>query len=273
MRHEPQLHPEELLATFVEGTASPHERATVEGHLSRCAVCRAEVELARAGLAAALSLPELEAPAVAVDRLGQHDARAAAGQRVPPAHRPIPDRFVAGRRTSRRGVVWQRVVWGAGLASAAAVIAVFVLQGGTPRDDAGAPAAAPDRVAEEGAPGGRPYDVAVVEEARDHTPESLAMLAQDLADTPQLLAEGDHVTATRKPASVAAADVIGCVEAATGSTGNSQPVYLGLGTYGGTPAYVGGFLESDEAGTPEAVLVFAVERNGCRALYVVRQPV
>jgi hypothetical protein len=272
MRHEPELHPEELLATFVEGTASPHERATVEGHLLQCEVCRAEIELARAGLAAALSLAELEAPAVAVDRLGQEHAAAEAGRRVPPAHRPMPDRFVAGRRTSRRGVVWQRVAWGAGLASAAAVIAVFVLQGGGTQLESGVPAAVPDQVAGEDTEDSG-LDFAVVEEARDHTPESLAMLARDLARTPLLLAEGRPDTATRSPAPVAAAEVVGCVEAATGSTGNTRTVYLGLGSYEGTPAYVGGFLESDEAGTPEAVLVFAVERDGCRVLYVVRQPV
>src|SRR2546428_7579400 len=57
-------HPEDLLAAFVDGTASLQERAEVESHLSFCATCRDEIELAKEARVALEGLPELEAPAV-----------------------------------------------------------------------------------------------------------------------------------------------------------------------------------------------------------------
>src|SRR5438034_11723859 len=57
-------HPEELLAPFVDGTASVDERALVEAHLLFCQTCRQEMEESRRALAALGRLPELEAPAL-----------------------------------------------------------------------------------------------------------------------------------------------------------------------------------------------------------------
>src|SRR5436190_23362360 len=55
-------HPEELLASFADGTASVDERALVEAHLLFCQPCRREIEEARRAIAALERLPELEAP-------------------------------------------------------------------------------------------------------------------------------------------------------------------------------------------------------------------
>ncbi|HXF58014.1 MAG TPA: zf-HC2 domain-containing protein, partial [Actinomycetota bacterium] len=61
----PPGHPEELLAGFVDGTASADERALVERHLAACERCRLEVELAARARAALAALPELEPPGLA----------------------------------------------------------------------------------------------------------------------------------------------------------------------------------------------------------------
>jgi Putative zinc-finger len=56
-------HPEELLAPYVDGTASPQERAAVDAHASSCAHCRGEIAAATAARAALRRLPVVNAPA------------------------------------------------------------------------------------------------------------------------------------------------------------------------------------------------------------------
>ena len=58
-------HPDELLAGYVDGSATPGERRIVEEHLAGCATCQEEVELAGAARAALVALPELGAPGLA----------------------------------------------------------------------------------------------------------------------------------------------------------------------------------------------------------------
>lgn len=55
-------HPEELLAPYVDGTASPEERAAVDTHMATCARCRAEISAASAARAQLKRLPVVEAP-------------------------------------------------------------------------------------------------------------------------------------------------------------------------------------------------------------------
>lgn len=84
-------HPEELLAPFVDGTASVHERATVETHLMFCPSCRAAVELARSARAALRSLPELEAPSIDLRAMGLGTGvERAARAETPPAAAEAP---------------------------------------------------------------------------------------------------------------------------------------------------------------------------------------
>ena len=54
-----ERHPEELLAPYVDGTATPAERTAVEAHLGSCARCRDEVDLARSAHRALAALPEV----------------------------------------------------------------------------------------------------------------------------------------------------------------------------------------------------------------------
>jgi hypothetical protein len=95
-------HPEELLAPYVDGTASPEERAAVDAHASTCARCRAEIEAAAAARAALKRLPVVEAP---------------------PGLAPDPVATPAAARPSG-APGWYR--WG-GAAAAAAVIALLLV--------------------------------------------------------------------------------------------------------------------------------------------------
>jgi anti-sigma factor RsiW len=72
-------HPEELLAPYVDGTASDQERATVDAHLTGCARCRAEVTQATAARTALKGLPVIEAPAGLAPDVSSAPAASAAG--------------------------------------------------------------------------------------------------------------------------------------------------------------------------------------------------
>jgi hypothetical protein len=74
MTIDPAIHPEALLAEYVEDALGPEERARVEAHLSTCARCAGEVDLARQARTSLTTLPDLEAPAgqgLAVRRQGR----------------------------------------------------------------------------------------------------------------------------------------------------------------------------------------------------------
>ena len=94
-------HPEELLAPYVDGTASPEERAAVDSHASTCSRCRAEISAASAARAELKRLPVVEAP---------------------PGLAPGP--FATPSARPSRAPGWYR--WG-GAAAAAAVIVLLVV--------------------------------------------------------------------------------------------------------------------------------------------------
>src|SRR5437764_276599 len=105
------IHPEELLAEYVDGSLTHDERAAVDAHLAGCERCRDEVALARRGAAALSALPEVDLPE------GFHP-------RVKPVRSP---RERLGRAS------W---VAGAAAASIAAIVAVVLTvhgPGGSPR--------------------------------------------------------------------------------------------------------------------------------------------
>jgi anti-sigma factor RsiW len=106
-------HPEELLAPYVDGTASPQEREAVDAHVSSCARCRAEIDAATVGRAALRGLPVVDAPAGLAPELARGDEA-----------RPV--RGTAGGapgQTPGQTPSWYR--W-AGAASAAAMIALLL---------------------------------------------------------------------------------------------------------------------------------------------------
>jgi hypothetical protein len=58
----PGSHPEEALAAFADGSATPDERAAVLGHLQTCTTCRRDLETSRRALEALGTLPEPPSP-------------------------------------------------------------------------------------------------------------------------------------------------------------------------------------------------------------------
>jgi len=74
-------HPHDILAEYVDGALPPAERAGVEAHLSECASCRGEVELAREAVAALRIVPELPAP-FGVAKRAVRDVRRGRGGRL-----------------------------------------------------------------------------------------------------------------------------------------------------------------------------------------------
>src|SRR6266571_886641 len=96
------VHPDELLAGFVDGALGPAERAEAEAHLESCTGCRRDVELARRARAALRALPELPVP-MGTTRAVVDEAR----------------RGVPGARLAR-------MMWPAAAAAAAGVIGVLL---------------------------------------------------------------------------------------------------------------------------------------------------
>jgi hypothetical protein len=114
-------HPDDLLADYVDGTLPDRERTVVDAHLGTCPRCREDVELATSAVRALGSLEEAEVP------LGV----------TGPVLREASER---GRRPS----FGPRTQWVAGLAAAAAIVAVVAISLGGPSDDGRLDAAAPE---------------------------------------------------------------------------------------------------------------------------------
>jgi hypothetical protein len=297
--HDPPGHPEELLAVFVDGSASVAEREEVERHVGGCATCREALDLAAAAALAARALPELDSPGVRIralvpgarptetGRAGGPVADRAPVGRVAVPHRPRSPSDSGWRGSARSGSRLQRLAWGAGLAAAAVIAVVFFVSIGQDlggRDEADVTDSAQETAGSGGtgqAPADAAREVPVLRGTIDQTPESLAALAQGLAGGRSAFAEGQAGPSPSPSlsavlsAAAAPTEVLSCIESATGSTVGLEPVYLEDGTFEGRPAYIGAFLEPAEDGSsdPEALLVFAVTRSDCEILYVVRQPI
>jgi anti-sigma factor ChrR (cupin superfamily) len=267
MNHDPTVptpHPEDLLAAYVDGSAAPAEQEAVEAHLLTCAPCRDEVEMARTARVALSNLQELEAPTVT------SAVMASLGK----AGGPATDR--------RQGVVRlgdrrQRMAWAAGLAAAAAVAAIFLFTGvlgdGSFTADQPASESAKGAVTAEGSP-------IPIHQGGDHTQETLAVLAQNLADdvdsgrAPLAATETDAASPAAPSPSEASADrvldVATCVQQGAGLGPESQPMYLEEATFGGSPIYVGAFIIPASAGQGEHLELVAVTTDDCQPVYFAR---
>src|SRR6476469_1460521 len=93
-------HPEELLAPFVDGTASLEERAAVEAHMAFCQRCVEEIGLAMQARAALAQLPEVEAAPIDLRALNL----AAAGREPAGASPDVAGAAVAGPHQSDLGL-------------------------------------------------------------------------------------------------------------------------------------------------------------------------
>jgi hypothetical protein len=246
-------HPRDLLADYVDSRLAAGERAVVDAHLSTCAACREEVELAKRAVAALASLEEVPVP------LGVTG----------------PVLAEAGRRFEQRRVaVWQRVQWAAGAAAAAAIVLVVALNVTGDGGD-GSPTAAGTGA------GGTTQDRTAMVEAVDVLEKHDASYrlgdvrsfaqdaveqAEDGAEAPGTLAGAEADAALEF---VPAAAGLRCLETAEVPLDDPSGVLVRLieARYGDTPAYFAVFLESPGADQPpDTAVVWVVARRDCRIL-------
>lgn len=293
--HPRMEHPDELLAGYVDGSASPREREAVEAHLARCTQCRDELAMATTARAALMSLPDLESPDLAAQGIEALRRGAMQPAREPleeqAVHAPVtvgvgaePGDDLAGRRAARREArqrrQWQ-VSWAAvaGVAAVLAVLAIvpFVLNKGGGEKTAGGPAAG-----SAASPAEASNFPPVLDRGSDYDQASMQALARRLgADARRGTLSENRTSARSTPApsqsggspqlaSVAAPDVVRCAVQGTGLPPETVPVYLEAATYRGTPAFV--VAVQTTGGNRSHLRVYAVSRQGCTFLYEADQP-
>jgi hypothetical protein len=259
-------HPEELLSGYVDGTLPNEERVVVDAHLATCVTCREEVELAGEALVALEALEEQPVPFGVTG----------------------PVMAEAGRRFERRGAVWQRVQWGAGLAAAAALVLVVALNlsGGNSGDLADEPR---DGSSELG--GGAPGAALAADETLprlenqrgvSYSDSGIRLLAEDTAErsavqsspTPEQDAGGvgTDVEFAAKNDRAVALECLGTSGAPLDDP-RERLDRLIEAQYQGTPAYFAVFLESPGGGQPpDSAIVWVVATRDCRILTLASLP-
>lgn len=266
MTNDPDIHPDDLLAEYAEGTLDPDESSRVEAHLAACERCGREVLLAKRGLEALAGLPELEAPAglgLAVRR----QARARPG----------------GSRA------W-RVV--APVAAAAVLIAGgIVVVGSLSGEDAGGPTATSGDAGAEGAPAAPQEDTGEGAEAADgqrlttadlprysetsenYTQAGLVTLARSLRDEARTeLGRGLAPSATSffvafDPSALPTRlrDTYRCVVADVPPDQLIVPFTIEAASFEDEPAYVASFLQGPAPDQPyDRLVIWVVGREDCR---------
>ncbi len=250
-------HPEELLAGYVDGALSEEERAEVDAHLATCRTCREEMELSARAVAALAELPEEPVPLGVMNPVAAEIRRRTAG---PP---PAP--------------WWGKLQWAAGLAAAAALVAVVAValpRLGEREESAGLRAEAGGASPAEAVPGA---DAALtgavfleIQPEADYGAEQLEALANDAAQ------RTDFRPNARGAATVADAEAEAakaCLAEPGGLTEGDRLVRLIRARFEGTPAYLGVYLESPGGGQPpNRVVIWVVATRDCRILSFSSKP-
>jgi anti-sigma factor RsiW len=256
-------HPDDLLADYVDGTLAERERAAVVTHLDGCARCSAEIRQAGAAKTALSKLEDVPVPFGVTG----------------------PVLAEAGRRFERRrGVVWERFQWAAGLAAAAALILVVALNvGGGDARNAATPAAA-------GASGG----TGAAAGAEATAPGAIHFSGIERQPNVDYDDAGIQAVAVEAVGAVEAAEATPAPPAAFASTAQDskerttlardcvrqsgiqgpQDVLIRLieAEFEGTPAYIAVFSEGPGAGQPaDHIVVFVVAKDDCRILSTASQ--
>jgi hypothetical protein len=243
-------HPEDLLAPYVDGTATGEERIAVEAHLSGCARCRAEVAQASAARTALKALPVVQAPAAL-----------------------MPETSSGGTAVGAGGApVWYR--WG-GLAAAAAIVLLLALVlpklGGEHSASTGAAAASGSRALPETA-----ASVPIEIQQQDLGGQALSSLAAAAA-----AAQPD----TSPVAAPAGGANLGTDQAKEGTLRQAQRAQACLSTafvdvpgrlvrliaapFDGSPAFIGLYEQGPGANQPaDTVVARAAAVHGCTPLSI-----
>lgn len=250
-------HPEELLAGYVDGALSEEERAEVDAHLATCRACREEMELSARAVAALAELPEEPVPLGVMNPVAAEIRRRTAG--------PAPAPW------------WSKVQWAAGLAAAAALVAVIAValpRLGEREESAGLRAEAGGPSPAESAPGADASLVGAVfleiQPEADYSAEQLEALANDAAQRTVAAAPAPNaVTVADAEADAAKA----CLAEPGVLTESDRLVRLIRARFDGKPAYLGVYLESPGAGRPpNRVVIWVVATRDCRILSFSSKP-
>ena len=249
-------HPEEHLSRYVEGTLATDERADVDAHLATCATCREEIELATRAVTMLRELPEVPIPFGVTSPV---IAEAGKERRLRP-HRAWGTSW-GGRRQ-----------WAAGLAAAAALVAVVAValprlgrEARTESAGGGGVAAAPTRAPsmEAALSGAVPLEI-------QPNADFDAIKLERLADSSALRAGSDTTlfAPSVKDGSAAQAEgAAACLAKPGGLTGQDRLVRLIQAKFQGRPAYVGVYLESPGVGQPaDRIVIWVVARSDCSIL-------
>jgi hypothetical protein len=265
------IHPDDLLADYVDGSLDEPRRAEVDAHLPGCARCREEIRLA--GVAKA-SMARLEDVPVPFGVTG-------------------PVVVEAGKRFEQRGKTWDRFRWAAGLAAAAALVLVVALNlGRGDQQNAAQPASAGSTgatgaAAEAGAAADSAvpflgverqpnvsYDdagiLALAIDARD----ALTSAAKDQTQTPAPRPSSEALSAAQRFA--AAPGPRRCIQQSGLPTDSPRDVLIRLiqAKFEDAPAYIAVFAESPGAGQPaDHVVVWVVSSTDCSILSTASQRV
>jgi hypothetical protein len=248
-------HPEELLAGYVDGTLTEDERAAVEAHLETCVTCREEIDLATRAVAALAEVPDEPVP------LGVTG--------------PVIAEVRRGTARARTSSWRARAQWVAGLAAAAAVIALLAvslphLGGGATREGAGKGglAASASTAPKLGAPHTAALVPLEIQEVDYREVSKLQALAEHAAAT----RGNDQLTATSPTPSydVRAAEAAqACIAKAAGEglTSNDSLLRLIQAKFKGKPAYLGVYLERPAQNKPpDQVVIWVASVRSCRLL-------
>jgi hypothetical protein len=251
-------HPEEALAAFADGTATPDERAAVLQHLQRCDRCRGEVELARVALDAMSSLPEPAAPGLDPDAIIE---QAGTVTGIDPGHRPK-------ERQRRVGPI-------AGGLVAAAVVALAIaglvkLNGGNQASTASGGAASSPGVAQpnpETSPT-QSLDTTFGALKQNFTPAAIDRLAADEATAARTGSPApDHGGAQSVPDLLATAASTCAGRVAEGA----DVARVILAPFQGRPAFI--TVLREQGGGQAAIRVVVTDRTSCAVLYTTSRPI
>jgi hypothetical protein len=228
-------HPEDLLASYVDGDLPAEERERVERHLAGCARCREEAELARSARSALRALPEVPVPV---------------GVTGPVLRRAAPGPGRVGR-------------WVGAAAAAAAVVVVVALA----LPELGQPQGSPERFSSPAAEAGGPnawasWRAPVLErQDRDYRPEDLAVLAREPA-TDTATADGESVAQRSSER-----EALACVAAGSDLTREDRIVRLIEARFQGKPAYLVVAHRGPGADQPPTkVVIWVISTQSCEPL-------
>jgi hypothetical protein len=258
-----EAHPEEHLASLVDGTLSPAERAEVEAHVASCSTCREEVALARRAAGALASLEEADVP-VGLTSSIVREARGGAG------------RFTRGYQTI-----------GATAAAAAIVVLAWVaFHGGGPGGNsisaAGANSEASDNARIPVAVSTVNYDAAKIHKlagdlASGRSPEfdRVQHQASSAPASTKATASAPAPSSTNRSAlSSARSDPRPCLREATGPLRGDQLIEIIQARFEGKPAYIAAYKHAPGAGEPPNLLTIwvAARPPACTLLHYASQP-